>query len=225
MKNATRGWSIAVLVIFLLEGASCETNDDDEIGMITEWQGSTPHFALKGSLNGEDLDIELTSVDAADLTKHYCAREYDVPKIEGTEELDWANGSGSEVELTALVKVNGKARDLQIDFKDHDFTKDAPGTELTVVPDIEDLAPGPNELRVEVEWYVSGGIAADLDATYEEAAQSGKVIVELFGGEVGDNGLTIPDNEGTFGVFADLTWSETEHLTISLTANCGKNDI
>jgi len=198
-------------------------NEEETDTGVDAWQGETPHLAISGTLNGEEVDVDLSPEDAADLATLWCTREYEAPEDSDGEPII-EEGVLDEISLQVLnVSMGGEQRDIQIEFKSHDFGADEPGTVLQVVPRVEDPA-APGTLYVEWEWYLAGEFLADEDAYYEGSAVDGTVEVALYTGEIGADGVTIPDNTGSFGVYADVYWSESEHLQISFTANCGEND-
>ncbi len=204
-------------------GVACAEEDEDTA--INSWQGTEPHLIIKGTLNGEDLDINITGAEAADLANFHCERNYHVPVDEDTGEEIWDQGTFDELKLrVAGADVNGELRDIEIEFKEYDFFSGASaGTAVTIVPRDDSVVPAANEMWLEWEWYAAGDLD-DGEQYYEEAAQSGSVTIEELTGELADNGLVIPDNTGTFGLYAEATWSPTESLVISATANCGVND-
>jgi hypothetical protein len=220
-KNITKFMGLLTLtsLIFL----SCSSTDDDPAS-IKEWAGSDPHFQVAGTLNNEHLDLAVDEDKTTDLTVLRCRREYEIPLKDGsTTELDYDNGNLVEIKIDAVLKVDGESRYVELELKEHDFSKGP--KELIIIPRTDDAVPAENELFVEWEWYHTDDFKSDEDAYYEEAAQSGTVIIEQFDGTPADNGLTLEDYTGTVGIYIKAKWSETESLTISSTANCYKNKI
>jgi hypothetical protein len=223
MKRTCLGCVVLAAFVIALGMSGCSTEDDGASG-VDSWQGAEPHIEIAGTLNGEDLDVSITGADADDLARLFCTREYDAPEdTDGELIMEQAVPDDLSIQLLG-VDINGEARDIQIEFKDHDFGADALGTVLQVVPRVEEV-PAPGTLYVEWEWYLAGEFLADEDAYYEESAIQGTVEVNLFSGVVSDDGVTIPDNTGAVGIYADLSWSETENVQVSVTANCGENDL
>jgi len=216
---------VQLLGVGLLSSAvALGCGEEKSSGGIDAWQGETAHVAIEGKLNGEALDISISGEDAQNIERLLCYREYDVPTDTDDNPI-FEEGVMSEMGFNIYnVMVDGEARDIQLEFKDHDFSADAEGDTLTVIPRNEDVVPAADELFVEWEWYLAGGLDADEDAYYAQSALEGTVVLELFSGEVGDDGLMIVENTGMIGIYADLYWSETEHIQMSISASCGPND-
>lgn len=217
------GTSIAAALsagaLVLSIGCAPDGDPDGDDDTPTEWLGTDPHFRAVGTLNGEELDLNVEGDAAADASSLFCEREYIVPQ-NAAGEFDYANGELVEVKLHAFVTVGGEERKAEIEFKRHDMSADSAGTKLTVVPRNDASEPASGELYLEWEWKSAAG-----EDIYEQSAQTGSVTVGEFTGTPDETGLLIPDNEGTVGVFATGQWSETESVALSFTAPCGPNAV
>jgi hypothetical protein len=221
VQGARRAGGAALAGLLGLWAAGCgpEGAGGTETGSeaLSAWAGQTPHFSLVGRLNGEDLRLELSGADAADRAKLFCKREYLVPLVGG--QRDYARGFLSEVKVDAFVTVGGQARMLELEFKQHDLQKDAPGAALTVAPRVEGVPLAPDALWLEAEWHVDGV------QVYERAAQMGTFTLGAMTGQPDATGLVVPRNTGSVGGFFSTRWSETEFLTVSFTALCTKSTV
>jgi hypothetical protein len=63
------------------------------------------------------------------------------------------------------------------------------------------------------------------ETEYEGDATSGTFHFEQWEGAPGEDGVVIPDNEGSFGGFFTVTLDDGAEFSASFTANCGENDM
>jgi hypothetical protein len=219
MKTTTFSISFAfVLFIALFTLNACSLGDDDDATSgLPGWMGEEEHLRIVGRVNGEDLDLDFGPGEI----EMVCIREYAAPLVEGTvDEFDLSQGFLGEVEVEAVFTIGGEEREFELEFKRHNFSTDSPPTVITIIPRSEVVDPGPDELWLELEWK----LPEEEDAYFEESAQEGAVTLELLTGEIGEDGLQIPNNVGDFAVYIEAIFSETESLSVSLTAHCGEND-
>ncbi len=223
--RVSRLHTIALLVtasIGFSTGCAKESNDVAPL----EWMGDQPHFAIRGTLNGENLDVTLEGDAAKDLENLHCLREYQVPsEATSTDETDagvedWENGKMSEVQVIVQLNVNGTSRELDLELKRHNYQADEVGTEVTIIPRDDSKEPGSTEMWSEIEWYEND------ENIYEQASQEGTFVLKRFTGTPGeDNPLVIPENTGSVGGVLTAKWSPTETVSISFTADCTGNSV
>lgn len=198
----------------------CACSDDSEgeqTKALTEWQGSEPHFEVRGTLDGEELNLSMGE-DASDDALLFCTREYTVPLM-GTEP-DYSAGSLTEVKITAFVEGQG-GRFVELELKQHDYQSDKIGADVVVVQRSETENPRADEMWLEWEWH-----GADEETLFEGAANSGTFTLERFTGSPDDaTGLVIPSGEGSVGGFARGEWKNGEALDISFSAPCTTSDV
>jgi hypothetical protein len=157
----------------------------------------------------------------------WCEREYQVPTDTAGNPI-YAMGHNSEVRFKAPVMINGQARVLDLELKEHNFQSDPAGTVTTVVPRDDNNPPcaatgcaQPKNMWLQWVWYQADGSTQ----IYKQAAQSGMYTAGEFTGSPDSTGLEIKENTGTVGGFATGTWSATESISASFDANCTVNDI
>jgi hypothetical protein len=199
-------------------GTGCGASEDDSAPL--SWDGSEPHLVLRGHLNGEDLDLSITGSDAADPANLWCAREYAGPP-DANDEPDISRAKLYKLNVFAQVTIGGEARRLELEFKPHDFQRDAVPSVTRVIPRIDDEAVEDDATWLDFEWHTPDG-EGDL---LETSAQKGQFNLELYSGEPGEDGLIVPEGEGSFGGTLDAHWSEQERLQASFTAPCTENEL
>jgi hypothetical protein len=180
------------------------------------WLGRSPHAAISGSVNDEDLSIQLageTQVAAAEIT---CEREYDIPVVNGAPDPAMAKLVGFEI--GAVIEVNGELRAFELDVEGPNLGNHI-GKDLGIVPDGSD--PEEGQAIVEIKWTRVADEAELLDTSTD----TGTLVIEEIIGEPGEGGVVIPDNIGAVGVTGKLRFGANDALDISFTANCGENDI
>ncbi len=202
-------------LILSLLGTGCATVDGPDDGHDEHWQGSTPHFAAEGYLDGELLDLEIAGEDAKDVHRLSCEREYEVPIVDGAPDFSQA----VVVEMKIIAVFDATQRYLELEFKRHATDQDSPGDAVTVVPRVDGIDPAADEMWFEWEWHLLDG--EDL---YESAAQSGVFELGEFTGTPDSDGI-IPEGEGTFGGYFSGQWSIDETINLSFTAVCDSNKI
>jgi len=175
------------------------------------WSGSEPHVDLHGNVGERTLDLVVEGADAADLGTAYCERNYKVPDLEDTSA--WAaEGYLEKVEIKVNFFFDDALAEFQLELVTPNLTQEV-GTTFDVAHNAE----------------VNIGISVDEDgpnaAEYEDAAVGGSATLEELDGEVGDDGLTFPDEEGTFGLYVDVELESGGAFKGSLTVNCGENDL
>jgi hypothetical protein len=192
-------------------GSGGTGSDDPTAAAPDTWSGSEPHVDLHGNVRERQLDLVVEGADAADLGTAYCERNYKVPDLEDT--IDWADqGLLEKVE----IKVNFFFDDALAEFQMELVTPNLPD-EIGTTFDV----PGDAEVNIGITVDEEGPNAAE----YEDAAIGGSATLHELDGEVGDDGLTIPDEEGTFGLFVDVELESGGAFKGSLTVNCGENDL
>ena len=215
----TRSAGIAGAILFTTLGSSCAAEGDD---IIESWRGSEYHLAIKGTIDGEKLDIDLRGAEAQDLMKLYCELEWVAPPlVEGGADPDLTMAYHNEIKILAEVVINGETRWLSLEHKDNDFQKAGQGTTFTIIPRTETAQPGDEEAFFEFEYTD----ALDGDETFESSANSGFMILEHFTGTEMADSPVFADSSGVAGMYVDATWSATERITMSFTAPCAAQDI
>ena len=207
---------ILLLISLSTMSAACASKGEDTA---SAWQGAEPHLSVRGYLNGENLDIQLTG-EAATASNLWCGRKYVGPPD--------ANGA-PDVTLSKLYKTNvyaqvtvgNEARRFELEFKPHDFQTDSAPRLVKVVPRVDDMSVASDSMWVDLEWHTPDG-ETDL---LETSAQTGAFELEMYSGEPGEDGLMIPEGEGSFGGYLSAKWSEQEHLEVSMTAPCTENEL
>lgn len=183
---------------------------------IGEWRGDEPHFSVHGLLNGEMLDF---SIDGdAQGAQVWCEREYAAPIADG--ETDLSRATHTDTRIDGYVTIAGEERVFEIEFLRHPLQDDEPGTELTVVPRVDEELPGAHELWIEWEWATIEG-----EPLFEAAAQRGRFVLGEFTGTPGEGGVVVPAGEGLVGGYVEARWSVNESLTVSFTVPCMENSI
>ena len=198
--------------------------DDGETGeggapSSSAWEGTTPHLTSEGSIQGGTVELSVTGDDAADIEILYCERNYIVPDLEDTSA--WAEeGYLEKVELKYNIPdFDGVPAELEIGFYSFDYSK-APKNPLSVGTADEE-AVGVEDVNVEIQLSLDDGNETEI----VDVAKSGKFYLEEYTGEVGEDGLTIPDESGTFGGYLEVTLESGSTLKVSFTANCAENDL
>lgn len=185
--------------------------EDPTEGAPTAWAGSEPHLDLRGEIAGKVVELNAMGSAAADLGTVYCERNYIVPSLDDTSA--WADeGFLEKVEFKFNFFFDEALAEFQMELVAPNLA-DEVGTTL-VIPDTA-------EANVAIAVDEDGPNAAN----YEDVGSGGSVTLEALTGEVGDDGLTIPDEEGTFALFVDIELESGGALQGSLTVNCGENDL
>lgn len=180
-------------------------------GTGSDWLGSTPHLDAAGSVGEKNVDLSAAGVDAADLGTLYCERNYIVPALNDTS--DWANeGYLEKVEFKFNFFFEETLAEFQLELEGEGLFSKV-GQTLVIGEDVE----------------VALGLKKDVDGPneeeFEDEARSGSVALELLSGEVGEDGLTVPDGEGAYGAFVDVELESGGNFRGSFTMNCGPNDL
>ncbi|HYO96884.1 MAG TPA: hypothetical protein VER33_20375 [Polyangiaceae bacterium] len=207
-----------ILVVVSLSTLSVACASDGEEAAAS-WQGSEPHLSVRGYLNGEDLDIQLSG-DAATASNLWCGRKYVGPP-DANGEPDVTTARLYKTNVYAQVKVGVEARRFELEFKPHDFqTNNAPRV-VKVVPRVDDESVASDSMWVDMEWHTPDG-ETDL---LETSAQTGAFELKMYSGQPGEDGLMIPEGDGSFGGYLSAKWSEQEYLEVSMTAPCTENEL
>jgi hypothetical protein len=196
----------------------CGNQDEEEKSLA--WKGADAHLVVRGHLNGEDIDVALTGADAMNSERLWCAREYQAPE-DANGEPDASRAKLYEITLNGIVTIHGEERLLQLELKPHDFQSDPVPAVVHVVPRVDDHAPASNELWAEFEWLTPDG-ETDL---LETSAHAGAFRLELYTGQPGSDGITIPAGMGAFGGTLSAKWSEQEQLQMSVSAPCIETEL
>ncbi|HSC88565.1 MAG TPA: hypothetical protein VLC09_14885 [Polyangiaceae bacterium] len=174
------------------------------------WLGQEPHLELVGHVDVEAVALSESGAEAADLGTLYCERNYIVPDL--VDKTAWpTDGYLEKVEFKFNFFHEGELAEFQLELVKEDLG-DFVGQTLDVGDDIE----------------VAVGLKVNPDdpneVSYEDEAASGTVELELLSGEVGADGLSVPDGTGALGAFVNVTLASGKKLVGSFTANCGDND-
>ena len=138
-------------------------------------------------------------------------REFEIP-LDADGNPDYAAGKFVEIKVSA-IPVEGGDR-IELELKQHDFSADAAGATVAIVPRDDTVAPASNEMWAEWEWHS----ASDDETTFESAAQTGSLVLGVHEGEVDSTGLVLTG--GSVGGFLRARWSQSEEVTISFTVPC-----
>lgn len=209
-----------LMLLAFAASSSLGCSSDDKSDSPLTWSGEESHLVVKGHLNGEDLDISLTGSVAADPAMLWCAREYDGPP-DADGNPDVTRAKLYKVNVLGIVTIGGEDRRLELEFKPHDFQADAVPSATNIIARVDGEAVAANESWLDFEWHTPDG-EGDL---LETSAQTGKLDLELYSGEPGEDGLTIPEGEGSIGGLLDAKWSENERLQVSFSAPCTENSL
>lgn len=200
--------SVLCLASILALSACVEQTEEPSV---PEWLGEQEHLRIVGTLDGEELDIgEGGSLEVEDF---FCRREYLAPEIDGV--LDESQAAFTELKIYATVANASGTRYLTLEFKRHDLQSSVIGAEVEVVPRLETVEPGPDQMWVEYEWNDAEGTEL-----LESAAQAGVFTLELFSGSPAPGSAVIPADEGMVGGHLSARWSPTEALELSFSAPC-----
>jgi hypothetical protein len=221
-----RRFCVGAFLLVALGSAACGGKSTDP--SVTQWLGSTPHFRALGVINGETIDIDISGVDAQDVTRLWCEREYQAPNDSLGNPI-YAQGHHTETRSKAPVTTGGAHRILDLEVKMHDLQADAAGKTVTVIPRDDSNPPcvAGSPCRAGVMWLQWVWLNHDDNDSvmYKQAAVSGQLTTGEFTGAVDATGMFIKENTGTVGAFVTGTWSQTDHLSVSFDANCTVNDI
>lgn len=177
-------------------------------GAPTEWLGTTPHFDLRGTVDGAAFEQVLSAEQADNTSWAVCERNYIVPDL--NDESEWADEA-------YLEKIEVKVSFLDQDGNPGEFQLELYRDEL--LDSVGQTFDIPSDAGVEAGLEVE-----DADYEWEGEATSGTVYLGIASGEPGDNGL-IPDEEGQFGLFVDVQFESGDSVRGSFTVNCGENDL
>ncbi len=187
------------------------------------WSGDEPHLAAVGSIEGEDVAFFLEGSEAVNVNRFFCERNYVVPSLD--DQSDWANdGYLEKIEVKWLVVVEGSEREYQLELLQHDFGASEDGDTIAVVAFDEDSTErAPETIMAGFGWqYEEDGNEVEIEALSE----TGSFVRGTLTGEIDpDNGLVIPDGEGSLGGYLHLEWDNGDRLDLDFTANCGDNDL
>ena len=204
-----RDLSSLLCLVSVVALAACVEQGEEPA--VPEWLGEGEHLRIVGTLDGEDIDIgEGGSLAVEDF---YCRREYLAPETDGV--LDESQAVFTELKVYATVANTSETRYLTLEFKRHDLQSDALGSEVEVVPRLETVEPGAEQMWVEYEWNDAEGTEL-----LESAAQAGVFTLELFSGSPAPGSTVIPADEGMVGGHLSARWSQTEELELSFSAPC-----
>jgi len=192
--------------------ASCGTKEDE--GSDDSWGGSDPHLRVTGTVDGKSVDFELEGEAAASVTNLGCQREYVMPGP-----LERAAARHTELELSALVEVEGEIGSIQFEFKRHDLSADPMGTAIRVVPRVDGETPATDAMWIDFEM----NNAAD-ERLLEISAESGTFNLREWTGEPEADSPVIPDG-GTVGATATAVFGVGNELQVSFTANCVASEV
>ena len=203
------GKPIAVLVLALgltACGASKEASQP------AQWLGVTPHLQVKGVLSREQVDIDVSGPAAADTTKLWCERHYQISTSGGKKK-----GKLSKLTLNAIVPIAGQSRHLVMDIEGVDLQRTLAGNGVTVVPRLRTSPLQTGQTWLTWYWFINDATGAML---FAESAQQGVFTLGEFTGTPGSDGLIIPNNQGSVGGHLFARWSEYDALEMSFTAKC-----
>lgn len=198
---------------------ACTSDDENRI---TEWQGAPLHLVIQGTLDGEDLDVDIRGNEAVAAAMLTCELEWVAPPtMPGGVDGDLSMARHREVKLLAQFEMAGETRYWSMEFKEHDFTGDNAGDTLDIIPRVETMLPGPSEVWVEAEWLDS----FDGDEIFEQAASEGFLVTQGLTGTPGADGVVFMDGTSIASGFLEARWSAQEELAISFSIPCTLTDI
>jgi hypothetical protein len=169
---------------------------------------------VTGTVEGQSVDFALEGESAASVTNLGCQREYVMPGP-----LARAEARHIEVELSALVEVEGEMGSIQFEFKRHDLSADPMGTAIRVVPRVDGETPAADAMWIDFEM----NNAAD-ERLLETSAESGTFTLREWAGEPEADSPVIPDG-GTVGATVTAVFGVGDELQISFTANCVASEV
>lgn len=162
---------------------------------VETWRGERLHVTVRGTLDGDELALQLGEPQLATVPAAWCTREYAVEDV--SDRRTWDQGVLGAVELSwpADHAAHGDPADAAepLRFERPDFTLDRSGVRLPV--------------RV----------------TLGKAVGDGTLVLGLLGGPAGEDGLVIPAGQGTLGGAFHVELPGRGELEGSFTVPCADN--
>jgi hypothetical protein len=200
----------------------------------TQWLGTMRHLRVAGTIHGPgamapvtSVDINLTGATAADTTKVWCEREYQIPNDSSGMPI-YSMGHDAEVRARSVLAFNGQMVEVDIGLKRHDWQRERAGNNVMVIPRVDSMSPCTLASCTNTTAWLSWAWrdpANNFAVLYKAAATSGTITLGEYVGTPDANGLEIPPNTGDIGAFATGQWSASESLAISFDANCTTNNV
>jgi len=173
----------------------------------TEWLGPTPHLVIMGTLNGHEMNIQLTDMAATAVAEFAGKREY-LPGDAGAFRY-------GDFEVGLKATIGGVERSIELEFENDDFAS------VTLPADFalgaENFPKGNAAfLEVSAEWEDASGSVND-----EIGALTGTLSLLLDDGTPDDKGLRAD------GMIGGLVVAENagETLVISFTVPVAEYEI
>jgi hypothetical protein len=174
----------------------------------SEWLGPTPHLVIMGTVNGREMNIQLTDpATVAGVAEFAGKREY-LPNDDGSFRY-------GDFEVGLKAEIGGVERSIELEVENDDFAKFALPSDFQLVP--ENFPKGPaSYLEFSMEWEDAAGSVND-----EIGAFNGVLSVHLDEGTPDDKGLR-PD--GMIGGFLSAE-KDGQIVTISFTVPVAEYEI
>jgi hypothetical protein len=174
----------------------------------TEWLGPTPHLVIMGTVNGRELNIQLTDPAAVAAVAEFAGKREYLPGDAGTFRY-------GDFEVGLKAKIGGVERSIELEVENDDYAKFVLPSDFQLVP--ENFPKGPaSYLELSMEWEDSAGSVND-----EIGAFNGVLSVQLDEGTPDDKGLR-PD--GMIGGFVNAE-KDGQIVTISFTVPVAEYEI
>ena len=174
----------------------------------TEWLGPVPHLVIMGTVNGREMNIQLTDMaTAAGVAEFAGKREY-LPSDAGAFRF-------GDFEVSLKAQIGGVERSIELEFENDDFSTVSLPSDFQLGP--ENFPKGPAAfLEFSTEWEDASGSVND-----EIGGFGGTLALRLDDGTPDDKGLR-PD-----GMIGGLVKAENagETVVISFTVPVAEYEI
>jgi hypothetical protein len=174
----------------------------------TEWLGAEPHLVIMGTVNGREMNIQLTDAAALAAVAEFAGKREYLPGDGGTFRY-------GDFEVALKAELGGVERSIELEFENDDFGKVVLPSDFQLVPENFPKFPGAF-LEFAAEWEDASGSVND-----EIGGFNGVLTVTLDEGTPDDKGLR-PD--GLIGGFVQAE-KDGEVVTISFTVPVAEYEI
>jgi hypothetical protein len=174
----------------------------------TEWLGPAPHVVIMGTVNGREMNIQLTDEAALQTVAEFAGKREYLPGDAGTFRY-------GDFEVALKTTLGGVERSLELEFENEDFAKVALPSDFVLGPENFPKFPGAF-LEFSAEWEDASGSVND-----EIGGFNGVLTVQMDEGTPDDKGLR-PD--GMIGGFVQAE-KDGQIVTISFTVPVAEYEI
>ncbi len=170
---------LAALLCLLACPAAAESLNTDAPKLTaapTEWLGSTPHLVIMGTVNGHQMNIQLTDEAALKAVAEFAGKREYLPGTAGA----WRYG---DFEVTLKASIGGVERSIELEFENDDYATTALPSDFQLVA--ENFPKGSASfLEFAAEWEDATGSVND-----EVGGFDGTLSLQLDEGTPDDKGL------------------------------------